>query len=287
MKRPNTILVPNAPHYKGVYPKQMAFGHQTVSLTSAHYKDGRRGVDGDFQHWKDTLKKQKYSLGTFVIGDADGQAYQGFDEKYWAHHLGIRQIDFDRFGLPNINKWINKHSVGYEIDCLGPLVPAPEGKDLYWSADPDYQKSRWIGRIRVPEKNVVFYPDGFRGFHFFEKYTPRQVIEAGNWFGYLCDKFAIPTDYKEDQWDLSERALKAMPGIWQHVSVRPDKSDCHPQPELIEMLKGLSPKKTIVVKPPPLPLPEKPVVFTDEHFDALEKKKQLLRPLRGINSAKK
>ena len=37
-------------------------------------------------------------------------------------------------------------------------------------------------------------------------------------------------------WDISENALSGQPGIFTHTSVRSDKTDCHPQPELVRML---------------------------------------------------
>lgn len=285
MIAPKTISSYAGPHYKVEYPKQMLFGHITVSPTSAHYRDGRAGVSGDFAHWNDVRKAEKYSLGTFAIGDADGKIYQGFDDKYWAHHLGIRSADFNQFGLPNINTWINKHSVGYEMDCLGPLLPAPEGNGLYWSAVKSYQESKWIGHIRVPEKNVIYYPDGFRGFHFFEKLTTIQIEKARQYFLHLCSKHGIPTNYNEDQWQLSKRALKATAGIWQHVSVRADKSDAHPQPEYVEMLKGLHPKKTVITVPKPAPIPDTPIVFTNKHKRILKQGNELIN--LGIKGNKK
>ena len=52
--------------------------------------------------------------------------------------------------------------------------------------------------------------------------------------------YNIPLGYRGDKiWDVSEEALKGEVGVWTHVSDRPDKSDCHPQPELLEMLKSL------------------------------------------------
>jgi len=38
-------------------------------------------------------------------------------------------------------------------------------------------------------------------------------------------------------WNLNNSALEGTPGIWTHVSFRPDKSDCHPQLSLIKLLK--------------------------------------------------
>jgi len=45
--------------------------------------------------------------------------------------------------------------------------------------------------------------------------------------------------YNGNMWDVNEDALNGEPGVWTHVSYRSDKSDCHPQPELIDVLKSL------------------------------------------------
>ena len=38
-------------------------------------------------------------------------------------------------------------------------------------------------------------------------------------------------------WNASTYALEVKSGIYTHVSFRKDKSDCHPQKELIEIIK--------------------------------------------------
>ena len=43
--------------------------------------------------------------------------------------------------------------------------------------------------------------------------------------------------------ETNEKALKGYHGVWTHTSYRTDKSDCHPQPELIEMLKNIADNK--------------------------------------------
>ena len=260
--------VTGAPHYTAVYPKRQLFGHATVSPTSAHegFEDG---TGGDFAHWAATRIKHRYCLGTFCIGSADGRGFQGFPSTAWAHHLGITSRDFARFGLPNINRKLNRESIGYEFDCLGPMEPAPDRKDHYWTVVPEYQASKKVGAIRVHERDIVYYAEPFRGYHYFERFTPEQIAYAEQMFRYLCAFHGIPTDYNEDQWDLSERALRGTPGIWQHVSVRADKSDCHPQPELIAMLKRLHPKKTIIT------VPKIPLVYTPEGLKHLEVKRKL------------
>ena len=56
---------------------------------------------------------------------------------------------------------------------------------------------------------------------------------------YLSNKYNIPLDYNENMWNVSHDALAGKSGIWTHVSYRQDKSDCHPQEELINALKKL------------------------------------------------
>ena len=41
-------------------------------------------------------------------------------------------------------------------------------------------------------------------------------------------------------WDVSKNALTGKPGVWSHTSYRFDKSDIHPQQEVIDMLKSLT-----------------------------------------------
>ena len=55
----------------------------------------------------------------------------------------------------------------------------------------------------------------------------------------LCARHDIPTAYNPDMWELSKRALTGTPGIFAHCSYRTDKSDIHPQPEMLTMLKSL------------------------------------------------
>ena len=43
-----------------------------------------------------------------------------------------------------------------------------------------------------------------------------------------------------EEWNISSNALSGKNGIYTHVSYREDKSDMHPQAELIAMLQSLS-----------------------------------------------
>ncbi|WP_157969171.1 hypothetical protein [Chryseobacterium piscium] len=56
----------------------------------------------------------------------------------------------------------------------------------------------------------------------------------------MNEKHKIPLTYQEEMWVVNRKALAGTHGVWLHTSVSRDKSDCHPQPELIAMLKSLS-----------------------------------------------
>ena len=66
-------------------------------------------------------------------------------------------------------------------------------------------------------------------------------FQLGELILFWHDRYGIPVDYHEDMWDVSQDALDGTPGVWTHVSYRPypEKFDCHPQPELISMLRTL------------------------------------------------
>ena len=94
----------------------------------------------------------------------------------------------------------------------------------------------YVNSVDVP---VQHYPDGFRGFKYFEKYTDAQIRTLGELLLYWNKRYNIPLDYHNDMWRESYSAKIGHSGIWSHVSFRSNKSDCHPQPELIEMLKTI------------------------------------------------
>ena len=88
---------------------------------------------------------------------------------------------------------------------------------------------------------ITHYPEGFRGYKYFESYTEPQLRSLGELLLLWNQRFDIPLDYHEDMWQRSRNALSGTPGIWAHVSYRYPKAkqDAHPQPELIQMLKTL------------------------------------------------
>lgn len=205
---------PENQYYKEITVKKGIVLHHTVSGSS---------VSGDIDWWKSTEER----VATPIIISRDGGVHQLYSSQYWAHHLGIKKTHFQKFKLPEMNIQRNKEFIGVELDSWGGLQN--RNSKFYSSSGQEINK-----------ENVVYYEKGFRGYYHFEKYTNEQLNSLKELLEYWGNRYKIPLKYKGDvMFECNERALKGESGIWAHVSFRPDKSDVHPQNELIEMLKSL------------------------------------------------
>ena len=187
--------------------------HHTVSPNNS--------VKGDIMTWV----RSKRRVATSIIIGGDGKAHQLFSSRYWAWHLGIKAAFFKKMDVPY--QLLDIKCIGIEIDSAGGLTK----KDDKWIDVYGYV---------VKNEDVIEYKDGYRGYYGFQKYTPEQIETVKDLLLLWNDRYGIPLDYKEDMWDVSVPALSGEPGVWSHTSYRSDKSDTHPQPELIEMLKSLT-----------------------------------------------
>jgi len=214
---------PENKYFKEEFNKTQVILHHTVGST----------VEGSISSWI----KNKDKIGTAIIIARDGTPYQLFESKYWAYHLGAGDHNQDR------------RSIGIEIDNWGGLTPGSGILKTYRS-----EKTKlfpWRLKVLNPSKyytvygNAVnvplqYYPNyGFRGYKYFEKYTNEQIQTVGELLLFWRQKYGIPLQYNDDMWNISENAKIGIPGVWTHVSFRPDKSDCSPQPELIDMLQTI------------------------------------------------
>lgn len=215
---------PKNQYYRYVTPKNQIVLHHTVS---------GQGVSGDIRWWLMTSAR----IATHVIIDWKGNIYQCYSSKYWGHHLGVKNDFIKKRGTSVSNVNLNKNSIGVEIDSWGGLV---KERGKWYPAKWDMNKRKFVGNKNAGQiNNVQEYPNGFRGFYGFEKYTDEQILSIQKLLRYWHDRYNIPLNYNEKMWDVNNEALNGKSGVWTHVSYRDDKSDCHPQPELIHMLKSL------------------------------------------------
>jgi len=191
--------------------KQMIVWHH-----SAGWDNSRRM----FASWQ---RDKRGRVATSIGINDDGKVYKGFDERFWAHHLGVDSNHFGRFNLPNVNKYLNRISIGVEVCNAGYLDS--DTKESYFD---------W----RPPEEKILALE--YKGREYYEKYTDQEIKSLRIWTILNAIRYNIPLYYRGfDMWELSRDALTGVSGLYTHNSFRTDKSDVSPQPHLIKMAKEL------------------------------------------------
>lgn len=227
----NQLNFPQNQYYRQSFPKRQIYLHHTAS---------GKGYDGDFRHWLNNPNR----IATFCIID-NNNINQLFSSDYWGHHLGIKSTVFKQRKLPSINKYLNQRSIGIEIDSWGQLVEL-NGEFYSWAGTK--VNNNKVCKLDKPfkvysgsefDKNF-FYKKEVSGkpCFYYEKYSDKQLYFLSILLPYLSKRFDIDITYNDDIWDVTDRALTGKKGLFTHNSVRVDKSDIFPQPELIELLKS-------------------------------------------------
>lgn len=183
-----------------------------------HHSAGWDDARGMYQWWV----SQKNNVATAVAIEDSGKLYKGFDEQYWAFHLGIRGSYLRRSEKVNIES----STIGIEVCNSGGLKK--EGSRYL----------TWYGN-EVSHHNVMQLK--FRGYDYFERYTDAEVFTLMNWTLLMSLRFDIPLTYRHEMWEYSKSAfdLNNNPGIYTHCSFRKDKSDIAPQHHLVAMAQNL------------------------------------------------
>ena len=156
-------------------------------------------------------------VATCVTIDRDGKIWQAFPSTCWAFSLGLT--------TPNYRQ-VEQQSIAVELASYGGLQ-LKDGK--YYNA---------YGSV-IKKEQVIDLGKPFRGFQYYEAYTDEQIESLRLLLVEWQAKYSIDLFYNEAMWDYSPKAVAGAGGLWTHVSYRKDKSDCYPNPKLIEMLKGL------------------------------------------------
>ncbi|MGD1841567.1 MAG: hypothetical protein ACFB0B_11830 [Thermonemataceae bacterium] len=192
-------------YFAETFPKRQIVWHH-----SAGWDDAR----GMYDWWKNDGARQ---VATAVGIENDGTIFRGFNEQYWAHHLGMKHVD---------NVVRNQQSVAVEICNWGGLT------------EKDFQLYSWAD---VPVNRSETIRVDYRGYQYFEIYTSAEINTLKYWTLLNALRFGIPVAYREqDMWQVSQNAINGVPGLYTHGSYVSWKSDVAPQPNLIAMAKGLA-----------------------------------------------
>ncbi len=197
-----------------------------------HHTAGRDNAEQMYNIWAtDTQGRVCTAYGI----TRNGKIYQGFSTKYWGYALRINAPSNNipaQYRKATIDATINARAIQVELCNWGGLKRGTDDKLYAWPSN--------FSKVVVPESEAIFYPNAYRGFNWFHVYPSAQIQALQKLILFHHEQDDIVLDYQEDMWETTSRALKGTPGIWTHTSYRTDKSDCHPQPELIQMLRGLA-----------------------------------------------
>ncbi len=153
-------------------------------------------------------------IATPYIIDRDGTIYETYNPQFWAYHLGVKG-----------NSKIEKESIGIEICSYGQLQPNSAGELLTYTK-----------RVIPKDKAVKLT---FRGFDWWEAYSPEQITSLKALIPYLTKRFNIQLQSaRQNFWEYKDPSTLP-PGIYSHTTVRKDKVDIFPQKELVDLVYSL------------------------------------------------
>lgn len=189
------------------------FLHHTAGLTA----------QGAWGWWEQTPDR----IGTPYLIDRNGDIFECFDPKSWAFHLGVKGQAHDD----------EKHSIGIEIVAAGHLYG--ENKNMFM---PLYPKT--TSEKEIPADDICVLSKPFVGSTNFHAYSDAQIISLCQLLGQIKGQFPtipFPTEFTAAMLDYNPKNIETMTkgvlkGIYGHHSVRNDKDDLFPQPNLLMAL---------------------------------------------------
>jgi hypothetical protein len=222
----DTSKIKQVPMKESQYIKEVTEKKQIV----LHHTAGNSSGVGTIKMW-DADDRGRIATCVTISGKGqskdtyDGEICQAFSSKYWGYHLGLKRDIFKAKGVPY--KSLDPHAIGIEICSWGPLDKV-NGK-FYNYVDRE-----------VPADQVTELATPYKGYKYYHRYTDAQIESVKQLLTYWKNLYGIDITYREeDMWTISTRALKGEGGVFTHNSYRKDKSDIHPCPRMIAMLKSL------------------------------------------------
>lgn len=155
----------------------------------------------------------------------DGDVFQCFSSAKWGWHLGLKAANLPRGSKSTLR--LNADAVGIEI-CNWGFLTQKNGRLVTYA-----------GRT-LPDIDIIELDKPFKGYRFWQRYTDAQIENTRKLMIVLGNRWNIPLKYKgyDQLFQLSNRCFQGESGVWTHNSVRRDKFDVFPQPELLQMLQS-------------------------------------------------
>jgi len=158
----------------------------------------------------DWWNSQPGHVCTPYLIERDGTVLETYPPGHWSYALGIG------------DKAAEKRSIHIELCSHGPL--REEGGELFRLSGSPFRGEH------------IVYDNPWRGYSIYERYTKEQVDATIKLLEHLVDRFGIKVGDLGGFWHYDTGSKKA---IISHTTVRKDKSDIHPQPDLVERVLAL------------------------------------------------
>lgn len=161
-------------------------------------------------------------VGTAYLVDRDGRIFEVFPPEAWAWHANIKAEDFER------------RTIGIELCSEGALEVEPDGENPgrlnLWAFQGAGRRLLGPAEFLLEQGQVIYYPDGWRGYQWYDCYEPVQVKATIALVAWLCDRFGILRRIPVQAYNPAADPRRWYPfvGVLHHAMLRADKSDLHP-----------------------------------------------------------
>ena len=228
----------DAPNLGSAYPNKVIYIPEETKKTMIvlHHTAGGQFAKETISGWT----KNTIPVSTHYVIERDGTTEYVFDEKYWSYHA--------------TNDAISKVSISVELISYGTLKVGGDEKYYAWPPNDENKRPTYKTLLRDQSSAVQMVDkDGkpitkpYRGFTYFQGYTPEQIKALENLIIGWKQKYPN-INWKFDYNNLfpgmgqteiitSPNAEALIPGVYSHCSTFKEKLDILPQKELIDMLK--------------------------------------------------
>lgn len=196
---------------------------QEKSLIILHHTAGTT-AKGAINWWNQTRDR----VGTPWVIDRDGTTYKTFGDDDWAYHLGVTGDD----------DWIEKASVGIEIVSAGRLYKEDRGFIFY----PLGKNNPKVFTV-IAKEEVIEITGNKRWDGFWHKFTDAQITSVVDLITDILErhpKIKLQKDFTVKTLDYDSKVItEKKTGIFSHSTIRKDKVDIFPQPNLIKAISTL------------------------------------------------
>jgi hypothetical protein len=219
----DTYELPTSQYITTETKKEYIFGHHTAGWNDPY---------ATIKDWRDDDRGKiatQYVIGGVhpKTGDTkyDGLIVKAFSGNGYAYHLGA------------VDPYMHSHSIGIELCNFGWLTK--KGTNYYTYAN-----------TLVDPSQVCDIGTEFRGYRYYHKYSDNQLSAFSKLLKYLSATHGISLGIglrsrlsamsAHQAFDYYDEAFRGkVKGFLSHTSVRKDKFDMSPQPNLIKMIANL------------------------------------------------